>query len=151
MHDGRCHIYESTADIPIRATSICTRNRSRKRRPVAFCHIGYHNSVSRTNTNYIDRTKSPVGRQLLKYLIVQRVCISWCHREWLLRPLLDARQLKARLDTVQFFLEPANFDLVSDLRDCLRHIKKTSRVLARLRRSCATVNDWHSIYQVERK
>jgi DNA mismatch repair ATPase MutS len=42
---------------------------------------------------------------------------------WFMRPIRNPVSLKERLDTVEFFANSRNIEMISSLQDCLKHIK----------------------------
>jgi MutS domain III len=100
-------------------------------------HTEHHPLVARGAGNakegfslfsHLDRTVSRPGRQRL--------------REWMVRPLLDAQAIEARLDGVQLFLDPASEPYVATLTDHLRHVGAIDQILVRMQKCRVKPNDF---------
>jgi DNA mismatch repair ATPase MutS len=83
----------------------------------------------------LDQTVSAPGKHLIK--------------EWVCRPLLEIEAINRRLDAVSCFYEMVALvpDTVNEIRKSMRNIRDLASIVARLRTSRATVNDWAGILQ----
>ena len=55
--------------------------------------------------------------------------------------------INSRLDTIEYFIQPSVYDSLSQVRESLKHIKNTKRILNRIEKSCLpAVNDWLNLY-----
>lgn len=69
-------------------------------------------------------------------------------RQWLLQPVLDINTLEKRMDTIEYFQQSENYECLGELRDNLKYIKNTKRILKRIREATASMNDWVNLYKV---
>jgi len=76
----------------------------------------------------LDRTKSKVGRQRLK--------------EWMLKPLLDRKEISRRHDGVELFLRPEFQTSVGSLLNLLEKIGPVDRILSRMQKCNAAPMDF---------
>ena len=81
----------------------------------------------------MDKTKSPVGRKLLK--------------RWFLSPLLKLSPREARLNSIEFFLTPDHSHIVSELQESVKGIKDATQILIRIRAVRASLSDWVKLFQ----
>jgi len=76
----------------------------------------------------LDRTKSKVGRQRLK--------------EWMLKPLIDRKEISRRQDGVELFLRPEFQTSVGSLLNLLEKIGPVDRILSRMQKCSAAPMDF---------
>lgn len=80
----------------------------------------------------MNKTKSSVGKDLL--------------RQWFLKPVMDVNIIQKRHDAIDFF-NKFTMDVLDEIRENLKYVKNTKRILARMREAKATVNDWSNLYK----
>ena len=81
----------------------------------------------------MDRTRSPIGKKLL--------------RKWFLSPVLDLDKRKERLAGVRFFLNPDRVHIVSELQQSLKGVKDVMQCILRLKVVRASLSDWVKLFQ----
>ena len=81
----------------------------------------------------MDKTKSPVGKKLL--------------RKWLLAPLLEIKQREERLDAISFFQAPEHSPIFRELHQTIKFVKDAERILYRIRAVRASLMDWVKLFQ----
>eukprot|EP00814_Leptocylindrus_danicus_P000752 CAMPEP_0116014172 /NCGR_PEP_ID=MMETSP0321-20121206/6132_1 /TAXON_ID=163516 /ORGANISM="Leptocylindrus danicus var. danicus, Strain B650" /LENGTH=904 /DNA_ID=CAMNT_0003483799 /DNA_START=123 /DNA_END=2836 /DNA_ORIENTATION=+ len=90
---------------------------------------GYGNSKEGFSLfTLLDRCKSKVGRQ--------------CLREWMLKPLLDAKQISNRQDGVELFLAPDCSAAVRSILSLLQKVGAVDKILLRMQKCVAAPNDF---------
>jgi DNA mismatch repair ATPase MutS len=52
------------------------------------------------------------------------------------------------MDTIEYFQQSANYECLAEIRDNLKYIKNTKRILKRIREATASMNDWVNLYKV---
>ena len=80
----------------------------------------------------MNKTKSVVGKDLL--------------RQWFLKPVMDLEIIGKRHEAIQYFLKFSG-DVVEEIRENLKFVKNTKRILNRMREAKASVNDWSNLYK----
>ncbi len=68
----------------------------------------------------LDRTKSKIGKQ--------------CLHEWMLKPLLDAEEIRKRHDGINLFLKPMFSSVVSTLMNFLQRVGAIDKILLRMQK-----------------
>ncbi|XP_043939171.1 mutS protein homolog 5 [Protopterus annectens] len=68
-------------------------------------------------------------------------------RLWFMRPTRSLKELNKRLDVIQFFTLPRNYETVQTLQECLKNIKNVPSILKRMTLSHTKVNDWQALYK----
>ncbi|KAL0490724.1 DNA mismatch repair protein MutS [Acrasis kona] len=81
----------------------------------------------------LNKTKSSVGRETL--------------RQWLLQPLMDIESLNERFDSIEYFSNVNNKHMLSEIRDNLKFIKDTRKMIKRIRESKSNMSDWLNLYK----
>jgi DNA mismatch repair protein MSH5 len=81
----------------------------------------------------MDKTKSPVGRKLLK--------------RWFLSPILDRPKREERLDAIAFFQAPEHLPIFQELHQTIRFVKDVERILYRIKAVRASLMDWVKLFQ----
>lgn len=79
----------------------------------------------------LNKTRSPPGKEML--------------RQWFLQPVLDMDVLTERYDAIDYFMK--NRDVVDHLRDLIKNIRNTKRIMKRIKESTASANDWCNLYK----
>ncbi len=86
----------------------------------------------------VDENKTNMGRRTLY--------------SWLLNPLLDYREVKKRLDIVDFFFQ--NSTILSEVRDCLGRVNDLERLVGRIGLNRANARDYkalqYSLIEIEK-
>ncbi|EFC36581.1 predicted protein [Naegleria gruberi] len=80
----------------------------------------------------MNKTKSSVGKDLL--------------RQWFLKPVMDLDIIKKRHDAIDYFSRFSD-DIIDEIRENLKFVKNTKRIINRMREAKATVNDWSNLYK----
>ncbi|KAJ9576025.1 hypothetical protein L9F63_007125, partial [Diploptera punctata] len=80
-----------------------------------------------------NRCKSPIGCKHMRIM--------------LRHPTRNIDTLNARLDVVQFCMHPNNEDTVGNMIICLKNIKSVTRILSRLTRLSASIQEWKSLHK----
>ena len=75
----------------------------------------------------LDRCKSKVGRQ--------------CLREWMLKPLLDVKQIQNRQNGVELFLAPDCSAAVQSILSLLQKVGAVDKIILRMQKCVAAPND----------
>ena len=81
----------------------------------------------------MNHTKSAQGSALLK--------------EWFMRPSMDMEMLQQRQAAVAFFVEPANIESVSALKDALRNTKNIMGIISKMKSAGVRLLDWDNLYK----
>jgi DNA mismatch repair protein MSH5 len=61
-------------------------------------------------------------------------------RQYFFRPSLDIQVINERLNTVAVFLRPENWDIISQLGQCLRKIRNMRSIIIRLRKGISSTS-----------
>ncbi|KAI8065417.1 muts domain V-domain-containing protein [Gongronella butleri] len=80
----------------------------------------------------LNHTVTPGGAMLLK--------------DWLLSPSLDLNVIQSRHALVAFFCA-LGMDTINELRDLLKHIKNTSRILLHVNQHRASIDEWRGLLE----
>ncbi|KAL9652174.1 hypothetical protein ABK040_013943 [Willaertia magna] len=80
----------------------------------------------------MNKTKSVVGKELL--------------RQWFLKPVMDIEVLRGRYTAIEYFMQFSS-DFNEELRENLKYMKNTKRILKRMREAKASVNDWTNLWK----
>lgn len=81
----------------------------------------------------MDKTKSPVGKKLLK--------------RWFLSPILDQKLRDERLDAITFFQAPEHLPIFRELHQTIKFVKDVERIMYRIRSVRASLADWVKLFQ----
>ena len=85
----------------------------------------FKDSKNSTLISVLDKCISPMGSRLM--------------RDWILRPLIDKKQIEDRLDTVEsFYLDQLT---LQELRECLTGVKDIERIITRMNVGSANARD----------
>ncbi|XP_038624504.1 mutS protein homolog 5 isoform X2 [Tachyglossus aculeatus] len=84
--------------------------------------------------------------------LLNRCRCKWGEKQlrlWLMRPTRDLSELNARLDVIQFFLQPRNLETAQALHGLLGNIKNVPLILRRMTLSHTKASDWQVLYKVD--
>ncbi|XP_038624503.1 mutS protein homolog 5 isoform X1 [Tachyglossus aculeatus] len=82
--------------------------------------------------------------------LLNRCRCKWGEKQlrlWLMRPTRDLSELNARLDVIQFFLQPRNLETAQALHGLLGNIKNVPLILRRMTLSHTKASDWQVLYK----
>ena len=85
-------------------------------------------------------------------LLYQSSCKSSLGRKrmslWLLRPLQDLEVINDRLDAVQFFVNPKNFEVVHGLQTAIKNLRDISRLLIKMVHVPLSIAEWKTLKSI---
>ncbi|MCK5026740.1 MAG: DNA mismatch repair protein MutS, partial [Nanoarchaeota archaeon] len=87
------------------------------------------NSLRGTLISILDKTKTPMGSRLMK--------------KWLLRPLIETKDIKKRQEAVEEFFD--DMIKLEDIRENLRHILDIERLISRISYGSANARDLNAL------
>lgn len=63
------------------------------------------------------------------------------------RPLQNVNSINKRLNLVEFLQRPKNHNLVSTLKDYLKHVQDVNLIVAKMNCADLSINDWNKLYK----
>jgi DNA mismatch repair protein MSH2 len=99
----------------------------------------------------VTESKTDANKNFSLFGLMNRTCTQGMGKRllnrWLKQPLLDVQEITKRLDTVQAFVE--GLELRQDLRSHLRRMPDIERLVSRLEKRKAGLQDVVKLYQVQ--